>query len=234
MTFLFVTVSASFAAGQVEVLHYWTSGGEARSVAVLKTLLEKEGHNWKDFAVAGGAGENAATVLKTRVLSGKPPTAAQVKGPAIQEWGETGKLANINSVAKANNWDGLLPAVVSDVMKYNGNYVAVPVNVHRVNWLWINKEVFIKSKAKVPKTWNELFKAAAKIEKAGFLPIAHGGQAWQDATVFEAIVLAVGGAKFYNKVFVDLLSLLILAYLFLLTLLIAGPFTMSCCRRFPR
>ena len=93
--------------------------------------MEKEGHNWKDFAVAGGAGENAATVLKTRVLSGKPPTAAQVKGPAIQEWGETGKLANINSVAKANNWDGLLPAVVSDVMKYNGNYVAVPVNVHR-------------------------------------------------------------------------------------------------------
>ena len=38
-----------------------------------------------------------------------------------------------------------------------------------------SSKVFIKSKAKVPKTWNELFKAAAKIEKAGFLkPIAHG------------------------------------------------------------
>ncbi len=204
LAFLCVTVPAAFAAGEVEVLHYWTSGGEARSVAELKILLEKEGYKWKDFAVAGGAGENAATVLKTRVISGKPPAAAQVKGPAIQEWGETGSLANINSVAKTNKWDELLPAVVSDVMKYKGNYVAVPVNVHRVNWLWINKAVFKKSKAKVPKTWNDLFKAADKIQKAGFLPIAHGGQAWQDTTVFESIVLAVGGAKFYNKVFVDL------------------------------
>jgi glucose/mannose transport system substrate-binding protein len=76
--------------------------------------------------------------------------------------------------------------------------------VHRVNWLWYNPDVFKKAKAKVPTTWDELFEAAEKIKKAGYLPIAHGGQAWQDATVFEAIVLAVGGADFYNKVFVDL------------------------------
>ena len=38
--------------------------------------------SWKDFAVAGGGGETAMTVLKSRVVSGKPPTAAQIKGPA--------------------------------------------------------------------------------------------------------------------------------------------------------
>lgn len=207
LVLLFVGLLATpslMAKGEVEVLHYWTSGGEAKSVAVLKELLEKEGFSWKDFAVAGGAGENATTVLKTRVLSGNPPAAAQIKGPAIQEWGDTGGLANIDSVAKAGNWDKLLPGVVSDVMKYEGNYVAVPVNVHRVNWLWANKEVFKKSKAKIPTTWDEFFVAAEKIKQAGYLPIAHGGQAWQDATVFEAIVLAVGGAQFYNNAFVKL------------------------------
>ncbi|MGZ8317710.1 MAG: sugar ABC transporter substrate-binding protein, partial [Telluria sp.] len=66
---------------QVEVLHYWTSGGEARSIAELKKTLAARGVNWKDFAVAGGAGENAATALKARVMSGGAPTAAQVKGP---------------------------------------------------------------------------------------------------------------------------------------------------------
>ena len=66
--------------GEVEVLHWWTSGGEAKSVAVLKKQLEKEGHAWKDFAVAGGGGDAAMTVLKSRVVAGNPPTAAQVKG----------------------------------------------------------------------------------------------------------------------------------------------------------
>ena len=191
-------------AGEVEVLHWWTSGGEAESVGELKKMLEAEGHSWKDFAVAGGGGENAMTALKSRAVSGNPPTAAQIKGPAIQEWGDEGVLANLDGVAKANNWDGLLPAVVSDVMKYDGSYVAVPVNVHRVNWLWANPEVFEKAGAKIPSNWDEFFMAAEKIKQAGMLPVAHGGEAWQDATVFEAIVLAEGGADFFNDAFVKL------------------------------
>ncbi len=196
--------SAFSRAGDVEVLHWWTSGGEAKSVAELKKILEANGHNWKDFAVAGGGGENAMTVLKSRVVSGKPPTAAQVKGPSIQEWAREGVLANLDDVAKAANWDGLLPAVVSSVMKYQGHYVAVPVNVHRVNWMWANPEVFKKAGAKIPATWVEFAAAADKIQKAGFIAVAHGGQPWQDATVFESVALGVGGADWYNRAFVNL------------------------------
>ena len=191
-------------AAEVEVLHYWTSGGEARSVAELKKMMEAKGDQWKDFAVAGGGGENAMTVLKSRVVSGNPPTAAQIKGPSIQEWGAEGVLANLNDVAKAGNWDTLLPAAVSNAMKYKGNYVAVPVNVHRVNWMWVNPEVFKKAGASVPKTWDEFAAAAEKIQKAGFIPVAHGGQPWQDFTIFESVVLGVGGPEFYKKALVDL------------------------------
>jgi glucose/mannose transport system substrate-binding protein len=197
-------LSVSAQAGEVEVLHWWTSGGEARSVAELKRMLEEQGHSWKDFAVAGGAGENAMTVLKSRVVSGDPPTAAQIKGPTIQEWGDEGVLANLDEVATAEKWDELLPSVVSEVMKYDGNYVAVPVNVHRVNWMWASKEVFDKAGADIPSNWDEFVEAADKIQAAGFIPVAHGGQAWQDATTFESVVLSVGGAEFYNKVFVEL------------------------------
>ncbi len=196
--------SAFSRAGEVEVLHWWTSGGEAKSVAELKKILEARGHKWKDFAVAGGGGENAMTVLKSRVVSGKPPTAAQVKGPSIQEWGQEGVLTNLDDVAKAANWDGLLPAVVSNVMKYQGHYVAVPVNVHRVNWMWANPEVFKKAGAKIPTTWEEFAVASDKIQKAGFIAVAHGGQPWQDATVFESVALGVGGADWYNRAFVNL------------------------------
>lgn len=198
---LLITTFAS--AGEVEVLHWWTSGGEAKSVGVLKDLLEKEGHKWKDMAVAGGAGANAMTVLKTRAVSGNPPTAAQVKGPQIQDWAAEGLLTNLDPVAKEEKWDEIVPKVVTDIMKYEGHYVAVPVNVHRINWMWCNPAVFEKAGATIPTTWAEFEVAAKKIMDAGFIPVAFGGQAWQEATVFESIVVGQGGADFYQQALVS-------------------------------
>jgi glucose/mannose transport system substrate-binding protein len=198
-----MAMAPSAQAGEVEVLHWWTSGGEATSVAFLKQKLAESGVDWVDFAVAGGAGESAMTVLKSRAISGNPPTAAQIKGPSIQEWGDLGFLASIDDVAQANNWDDILPGIVSQGMKHNGKYVAAPVNVHRVNWLWANPEVFRKAGATVPTTWDDFMVQAQKLKDAGYVALAHGGQAWQDATVFEAVVLGVGGADYYNKAFVQ-------------------------------
>ncbi|HSN80306.1 MAG TPA: ABC transporter substrate-binding protein [Rhodoferax sp.] len=192
-------------AGEVEVLHWWTSGGEAKSVGELKKIMQGKGHTWKDFAVAGGGGDNAMTVLKSRVVAGNPPAAAQIKGPGIQEWASEGVLANLDATAKAEKWDELLPKVVADVMKYKGNYVAAPVNVHRVNWMWANAAVLKKAGvAGTPKTWDEFFAAAEKVKKAGLIPVAHGGQNWQDFTTFEDVVLGVGGSKFYQDALVKL------------------------------
>jgi glucose/mannose transport system substrate-binding protein len=199
-----LTTAVAAQAVEIEVLHYWTSGGEAKSAAELKKMMEAKGVVWKDFAVAGGGGEAAETALKARVISGNPPTAAQIKGPAIQEWGQEDVLANSDAAAIPGNWNALLPKVVSDVMKYQGHYVAAPVNVHRVNWLWINPDVLKKSGATAPTTWDEFFATADKIKKAGFIAVAQGGQPWQDTTVFETVVLGVGGADFYNKSLVKL------------------------------
>ena len=201
---LVVAGNAAFA-GEVEVLHWWTAGGEAKSVGELKSIMQAKGHTWKDFAVAGGGGDNAMTVLKSRVVAGNPPAAAQIKGPAIQEWAAEGVLADLTPVATAEKWDSLLPAVVANVMKYKGKYVAVPVNVHRVNWMWANAAVLKKAGVtSTPKTWDEFFAAADKVKKMGLIPVAHGGQNWQDFTTFESVVLGVGGAKFYSDALIKL------------------------------
>lgn len=200
-----VVAAGTSVAGEVEVLHWWTSGGEAKSVAELKKIMEAKGNTWKDFAVAGGGGDAAMTVLKSRVVAGNPPAAAQIKGPAIQEWAREGVLANLDPTAKAEKWDSLLPKSVADIMKYKGNYVAAPVNVHRVNWMWANAEVLKKAGvASAPKTWDEFFAAADKVKKTGLIAVAHGGQNWQDFTTFEDVVLGIGGAKFYQDALVKL------------------------------
>lgn len=190
--------------GTVEVLHWWTSGGEAAAVQTLKAQVEKDGFTWKDNAVAGGGGAAAMTVLKSRAVAGNPPAAAQIKGPDIQEWGALGLLTELDEVSTANDWDTLLPPKVARIMKYDGHYVAVPVNIHRVNWLWINPQVFEKAGAKVPTTLDELFVAADQLKAAGFQPLAHGGQPWQDSTVFESLVLSMLGPKGYHAAFVEL------------------------------
>ena len=191
-------------AGEVEVLHWWTSGGEAKAATELKGTMQKKGHTWKDFAVAGGGGDAAMTVLKSRVVSGNAPAAAQIKGPGIQEWAKEGVLANLDDVAKAEKWDELLPKSIADGLKYKGNYVAVPVNVHRVNWLWANPAVLQKAGTKMPTNWDEFFVAAEALKKAGVIPVAHGGQNWQDFTTFESVALGVGGPDFYKKALVQL------------------------------
>ncbi|SIS81374.1 ABC transporter substrate-binding protein [Paracoccus saliphilus] len=187
-----------------EVLHWWTSGSEAKSIAVLQEEFKENGGTWTDMPVAGGGGDAAMTALRARVLAGNAPSAVQLKGPAIQEWYEETGLADISAVAEENGWADVLPAQIADHMKCEGQWCAAPVNVHRVNWIWGNKQILDENGIEMPSTWEEFNAAADKLQEAGITPLAHGGQAWQDATVFETVVLGLGGPEFYKAALVDL------------------------------
>lgn len=56
-----LTAGGLRAAPEVEVLHWWTSGGEAAALNILKKDLESKGVTWKDMPVAGGGGTQAMT-----------------------------------------------------------------------------------------------------------------------------------------------------------------------------
>jgi glucose/mannose transport system substrate-binding protein len=191
-------------AGELEVLHFWDVGDDARAVNVLKSTLQRQGHTWKDFAVTADANGFPLFLLRSRVQSGNPPAAAQVKAPVIQQWAREGALANLDATARAGQWDAVLPRVVSDAMKYKGSYVAVPANIHRINWLWINTRILKRANAQVPVTWDDFFAAAGAMKRAGYIAVTHGGQPWQDFLLFENVVLGVGGPEFYRKAFVAL------------------------------
>ncbi|GGD88528.1 ABC transporter substrate-binding protein [Caballeronia grimmiae] len=192
---------AVLAAEQISVLHWWTSGGESKAIRVLKEDMNKQGYEWKDFAIAGGAGAAAMTALKTQVISGNAPSAAQIKGPLIQDWAEQGVLATVD--APAADWKAHTPAQIDSGVKAGGHYVAAPFSVHRINWLWINKAELEKVGGTPPTTWPEFFALADKFRAAGITPVAHGGQPWQDMTIWETVVLSQG-ADFYRKALVDL------------------------------
>ena len=127
------------------------------------------------------------------------------KGQAIASWTLLGFIQPQDEVAGEQEWDRQLLGVAPRVNKIGGHYMGIPVNVHRLNWMWVNPAVLEKAGVKgVPKTWDEFFAAADKVKKAGLIPVAHGGQNWQDFTTFESVVLGVGGAKFYQDALVKL------------------------------
>ncbi|MEY8117467.1 ABC transporter substrate-binding protein [Falsihalocynthiibacter sp. BN13B15] len=200
-----LAITGSMAVAEdVEVLHWWTSGGEAAALNVLKQDLESQGIGWQDMPVAGGGGDAAMTVLRARVTAGNAPTAVQMLGFDILDWADEGALANLNDVAAAEGWDAVVPDALQAFSKVDGQWVAAPVNVHSTNWVWANKAVLEVNGIAVPTTWEEFEVAVNTLAAAGLTPIAHGGQAWQDATIFDAVVMSTGGPDFYKAAFIDL------------------------------
>ncbi len=187
----------------VEVLHWWTSGGEAAALDVLKKNLESQGVTWKDMPVAGGGGEAAMTALRARVTAGDPPTAVQALGFDITDWANQGVVGDLGEVADKEGWDKVIPAALQGFAKHDGKWIAAPVNVHSTNWVWISKKALDAAGGKAPESWDELVAVLDKMQANGITPLGHGGQAWQDATIFDSVVLSLG-TDFYKQSMIDL------------------------------
>jgi glucose/mannose transport system substrate-binding protein len=191
------------AADGVEVLHWWTAGGESQAMDVVRQALRARGIPWRDVPVAGGGGDAAMTVLRARVTSRNAPAAAQVLGFDIVDWAEQRALVDLSAVAEKEHWDAHVPKAIQRFSKHGGVWIAAPINVHTTNWLWINKKALDAAGGKPPENWDELIAVLDAMQANDIIPLAHGGEDWQDATLFEAIVLSLG-AEFYKKALIDL------------------------------
>ncbi|WP_421309045.1 ABC transporter substrate-binding protein [Aeromonas veronii] len=196
-------LSAPVAASQVEVLHWWTSGGEAKAVEVLKSEWTKQGNQWNDFAVQGGGGKSAMTVLKSRALAANPPEAAHLKGYELKEWAGLGFLRDLSPMAEHLGWYSQMPPMVRATLSQNGALMAVPTGIHRVNWLWLNRKIFERNKLTPPTDWAQFVTVADQLKKRDITPLAIGNEPWQLAVLFETVALGEGGKEFYRKAFLE-------------------------------
>ena len=77
---LAASISLSFAgsasATDLEVTHWWTSGGEAAAVAEFAKAFDATGNNWVDGAIAGSGG-TARPIMISRITGGDPMGATQ-------------------------------------------------------------------------------------------------------------------------------------------------------------
>jgi len=200
----FATAANAADSKELQMLHWWTSGGEAAALNVLKQDLIKEGYVWKDVPVAGGGGAGAMTTLKAMVAAGNPPTASQILGYFALDYAEAGKLGDITALATKEGWDKVIPTALQKFTITNGKWDAVPVNIHSVNWIWLNKAVMEKIGGTEPKTFDDFVALLEKAKAANVIPLALGGQPWQEATMFDSVIASTGGIEFYKKAIIEL------------------------------
>ncbi len=184
------------------MLHQWETGSDAASIAKLGEMFEANGGTWEQTAVAGHTA-NTLAKLRADVVAGSAPSAVQLKGPEIAEWNATGRTANLDELAAAEGWDDVIAPELLPVMKPTGSWVAAPMNIHRINWLWGNKAVMEEAGvAELPKTWDEFNAACDKAVAIGKTCLAHFSADWTDATTFEVILYGMSPDT-YRAAFVD-------------------------------
>lgn len=190
--------------GTVEGIHHWVSESEVKALKVITDKLASKGYRWQDSAVGGLSGANALQALRTRLAAGNPPATMQFLGYEGLDWGKEGVLRSLNDLYAKNGWDKALAPQLLAFVKSGDDFISVPVNMHRQNWVWANKAVFDKAGIPEPKSWDELIASGDKLKQAGVIPLAIGDEPWQILEVFEAILVDVNGPDFYKKAVIDL------------------------------
>ena len=188
---------------RAEVMHWWTSGGESAAVRGLAEAYRSAGGEWVDSAIAGS--EQARAVAISRVVGGNPPTAALFNtSKQFLDLVDQGSLADVDAVAIRDGWDRLFPEPILAAIRIRGHYYAAPVSIHMPTWIWYSKTAFRKAGLTTePTTIDELFADLDRLKAVGLIPLAHGGQPWQENILFRAMLANVGGRELYLKILRD-------------------------------
>jgi len=186
---------------ELEVTHWWTSGGEAAAVAEFAKAFNATEHKWIDGAIAGSGG-TARPIIISRILGGDPMHATQLNhGRQAEELVEAGLMLDLSDIAAEGDWaDVVNPSSLLDSCTLDGKVYCVPVNIHSPQWLWLSHDAFAKADLDVPSDWFEFVASAPALRDAGVIPLAMGQQAWQTDLAFGAIQVAVGGTDLYIDV----------------------------------
>ena len=193
---------AALAEPKTNMLHQWSEGSDAAAIAKLGDMFTAAGGKWEQTSIAGHTA-NTLAKLRADVVAGNAPPAVQLKGPEIAEWNATGMTANLDDLAKKEGWDKVVAPELLPVMKPTGDWVAAPMNIHRINWIWASTKAMEKAGiTSLPKTWAEFNADCDKAVAAKLICLAHFSADWTDATTFEVVLYGMD-KDLFKKAFVD-------------------------------
>lgn len=197
---LFAASNSAFAQ-TVDVQHYWTSSSESKAMNTIADAFKSKGGKWIDSPSADF--EAALAAATSRIAGGEPPSAVlMTPNSALRDLAGSGQLRDFDDLAAEGGWQKVMSPLVWSKLSVNNHLVALPVGIHAENWIWYSKPLLEELKIEEPKTFDELFAAADKIQASGRIGIATGGEPWQEVAILFSSILALGGPDYWNELIV--------------------------------
>ncbi|GAA5202903.1 ABC transporter substrate-binding protein [Microbacterium jejuense] len=126
----------------------------------------------------------ADVVQKVTLLASQGALATHtIAGTAlIRPDGDLGKAGLVGdlkaALEDAGTWDNVLPAAASTVEQVYGGMFSMPYQ-YNIEGIFYNKQIFADNGIEEPQTWDDLVDDAAKLQKAGVVPMTEAGaQGW--------------------------------------------------------
>ena len=191
------------------VYHWWTAGGERDAMSKIETDFRAA---YPDIAVhdnpaAGGGGIALKTVMQGMLAAGLPPDTFQsLSGGELKTYVDGGYLDNVDDIWSSQSLDSKYPPVLSRMVTFNGHKMAIPISIHRANWLFYNVPIFKQYNLTPPTDVDELI-ADAKVLSTHGIYIGLGTRdKWTVAFLFDAVLLSVAGPNTYERFYTGLLD----------------------------
>ncbi|WP_157179570.1 ABC transporter substrate-binding protein [Rhizobium sp. CF142] len=182
-------------------MHWLTSGSEAAAMKVLSDAYSKAGGQWVDNAVPDY--DSAIAAGTTAILNGNPPAALMFNaGTQFQDLAQQGYLADLSGYASEQKWADALPSSLREAITYEGKIFGLPIDVQSESWVFTSKAAFAKAGVEMPTKWDDFFPMLDKLKAAGFVPIAHGGESWQELELFYTVMMFRGNRDLYEGIFI--------------------------------
>ncbi|MFC4543598.1 ABC transporter substrate-binding protein [Halosolutus amylolyticus] len=189
----------------VEIGHWWTAGGEEEAFNALVEGFENE---YSDISVdpspsPGGAGSALEADVRNRVVDQNPPSTFQVwPGQALTDYTDEDLLYDI----EGHVWDDDMKEAYLDgpmeAARPDGDFVAVPINIHRLNNLFYNVDV-VEDAGVDPESIgspSDLVDAMETVDEAGYVGMAQQTQsAWSTLQLWAQVLLGEYGVDAYDS-----------------------------------
>lgn len=192
---------------EFEIVHWWTAGGEEAALnALMQSYRDEYEYSEGDInnnPAPGGAGSAIDAAIQSRVSDGDSPSTFQIwPGGSLTPYTDADLLDSINDVWTDEMEESYLEGVM-DTARNDGDFVAVPLNIHRLNNVFYNVEVVEDAGIDVESLSDgeDLLQALETADSEGYIGMAHqtSGQ-WSTLQLWEMVYLAQNGVDSYRDI----------------------------------
>lgn len=198
----------------IELLTWW-SWARSGQGDLFSALMRAHAKRFPRDTLINASSEESGTArkaLRARMFIDDPPDTFEANiGTDHMQWvrvngldAKESKLLPLDDlVPEVGEWRRVYPQPLLDLLSFGGKMYAAPINTHRINCLFYNTAIFHKYGLFEPKTPEDLFALAKKLEGTNINLLAVGSRdPWTVALlIFESLLVAKEGRDFYDDYF---------------------------------